>query len=110
MRLIKPALLIAFLCALLMSAPVSLGYGHELLEVFTNAAGTRCCRVDATSAGPPDCAVIPEGVAMSAGIGTTIIVPLPSGNVPTVIDAIHPSPTEKDYACTPGCLIRRTLY
>lgn len=110
MNLIRWAIAVIVAYVLIVVVLIKLGRGHELLAVFTNASGTPCCGVDATSVGPPDCAVISEDVAMSAGIGSTVMVPLPWGNIPTVIDIIHPSPTENDYACTTGCLIRRTLY
>ena len=110
MRFIKLALLIVALYILIVAVFIKLGHGHPLLETFTNASGTPCCRTAALAVGVPDCAEISAEEAVAAGVGSVVMVRLPWGEAPATINIVHPSPDNKDYACTTGCLIRRTLY
>ena len=93
--------------ALILAFWASGAEAHEWIEAnnFRNAAGTLCCN-------RTDCAPISIEEAWTKGIGSTVIVPLPTGPQAVVINIVHPSydPDGKTWACTTGCMFRTSGY
>ena len=107
MKIIWGCVVGGFIWALVISLLISTGHSHDWIvqNNFRNAAGTLCCDW-------VDCAPISMEEAWTKGIGSTVIVPLATGPVAVVINAVHPSydPQGQPIACTTGCLLRPLGY
>ena len=111
MNLIRWVVVVVLAYAVLVTAFLKLGRGHDeapWLATYVNSVGTPCC----TGGNDGDCARVSHEQAWTTGIGGYIDIELRGETRRVLINTVIATqdPQGQAWACLPGCLARAAGY